>query len=182
MKNNENFNEFIAYAIKILQPYDGICPTGCCACEQHESIILIPGEEIFHCYSKEAVNSFRTDKNGIIYQEGADGFCPFYQDQDGHCANYNSRPIDCRMFPLFPIFEVEERGFRIARAGVYCPIHDDIKDSFLRDVTEICSLLNMLMDNNWKSRYNELNKIHTSDIGAQFVTSLIGTKESLYTS
>ena len=172
----EDFSELIAYANKILQPFDNICPADCCACEQSESMVLIPGEERFHCYPKEAMNCFRSDANGVIYQEGADGSCPFYQDN--HCFKYHNRPVDCRIFPLYPIFEIEERSFRIARAGVYCPIHNDIKDPFLKTVTEVCSLLNMLMNNNWKSRYNALNEQHKSDPGSLFITSSIGYTEN----
>lgn len=181
MDYRENFSELIAYANKILMPFDGICPAGCCACEQHESMVLIPGEEAFHCYPKETMNCFRTDDNGVIYQEGVDGYCPFYQDKhySQHCSKYHNRPVDCRIFPLFPIFEIKESSFRIARAGDYCPIHDDIKDPFLKAVTEVCSLLNMSMNNDWKNRYNELNNFHTSDPGSRFITSPIVHTESL---
>jgi Fe-S-cluster containining protein len=175
LKNILSISDFIHQADTLLNPFDGICPTGCHACEFRESMLLINEEAATRGYKDVHLNAFKHESSNIFYLRADDGPCPFLLN--GTCSDYSIRPVDCRIFPLFPIFDIDLRQFRLAIAGHYCPLHLKVQEhntpdweSFVLTVYQICSWLNDMMPDSWKHLYNEINLLRMDDLGAKFLS------------
>jgi hypothetical protein len=66
----------IEKALGLLLPFDNVCSRGCSLCEERESLVLLPEEEIYWDYDWSDISQFYTDRNGWLYlsREGRD--CP----------------------------------------------------------------------------------------------------------
>jgi len=75
--------------------------------------------------------------------------CPFFQ---GHrCAIHLHRPVDCRTYPMVPVFS--ESKIRYSVSGV-CPIRAGMDQPFIRLMTRVWSRLAPSLSAAWKSEYD----------------------------
>jgi len=183
--NLENFYSKIFAVIKkaatILSPFDDICPCGCHHCEEGESLILMPAEELYWKYLEMSISEFNISTECFHYLAASDHHCPFYKKYV--CLNYDRRPIDCRMFPLYPIFDINNDTVSLGKEDTYCLIAKELKLDFILAVTEVCKLLNENMSLEWKIFYNKMNERSFDKIGktsiSQESSQLIDLKEKL---
>lgn len=154
MKVDKQFR-LIECLINILVKYDNICPKDCTYCEYKELMILLPGEEKYWNYSNECLKKFHAYEGRYYYLESKNEPCPFFMNKS--CDVYGKRPIDCRIFPFFLVFNIEEKAFIIDKAGKYCPIVDKIPAGFEEDVIKVCEIINKEVPDDWKLLYNKTN-------------------------
>jgi len=153
LKENKQFN-LIGHLTNILVKYDNICPKDCTYCEYKELMILLPGEEKYWNYSNERLKKFHFFK-GYYYLESKNEPCPFFTNK--YCNVYEKRSIDCRIFPFFLVFNIEEKSFIIEKAGKYCPIVNQLPTGFEEDVIKACEVINKEVPDDWKLLYNKTN-------------------------
>ncbi len=141
-------------AYRSLSDFDHICPNGCIKCEHKESVVFLPGEEGFQDLDVGSHQGFNT-RDGFYFLSADDHHCTFFNNSK--CEIYSERPIDCRMFPLYPVFDIEANTVEIGTSDKYCPIVDNIPDDFIIAVISVCNLISKNVSNKWKFLYNEMN-------------------------
>ena len=133
-------------------------------------MVLLPSEERARKYEPLSTGGFAVTTQGFHYLASDGCPCPFFVG--GLCSVYPIRPIDCRMFPLFPLFEIETDSFSLVRAGKYCPLHRRLTGDFVEACADVCHLLNSEMPVEWKRLYNTQNRPRLMDTGASVLRSL----------
>lgn len=84
--------------------------------------------------------------------------CPFDEMKDGfhNCTIHGVRPMDCRSFPVFPVFRPEKPG-----AGLkfyvtdYCPLYLTVPRQFVERIASAWSLLAPHLPDWWWREYNK---------------------------
>lgn len=150
--------ELIKKLHEILEPYDYICPRRCYLCEHHETAILLPNEEKLITRQPEMIEYFVRHDDGFYYLDmGTE--CPYLKivDDSGDCIIYKERPVDCRIFPFFPRFNVEDNSYELLRSDLYCPISNNNLDNMEHDVKRVLDIVNIHVSKTWKEIYNKLN-------------------------
>jgi Fe-S-cluster containining protein len=143
---------------EILLPYDNICPRNCFLCENYETAMLLPNEEKLIGTNPELINRFLKHDEGFFYLD-INTDCPFFceEDKSGECQTYCHRPVDCRIFPFFPKFDLMAGTYTLIKSNWYCPINDASILKMERDVRKVLDVVNMNVSVEWKRTYNELN-------------------------
>lgn len=142
----------------ILKPYDGICPRNCSRCEDYENAIFLPDEENLIPIHQQSMNLFIGHKDGFYYLN-INMDCPYLlkENNKGTCLIYNKRPIDCRIYPFYPQFDLENNSYILLKAGTYCPLANKRLQDMERDVRRVLNVINKLVPTSWKETYNNLN-------------------------
>lgn len=141
----------------ILKPYDGICPHNCYLCEVHEDVIFLPNEEKLITTNPNFINKFLKHKNGFYYIDD-NTHCPYFVEHiKTECLIYRERPIDCRIFPFYPLFNIEAHTYDLKVSETYCPISNKVLPEMERDVIKVIDVINNNVSVSWKEMYNKLN-------------------------
>jgi Fe-S-cluster containining protein len=75
--------------------------------------------------------------------------CPFFQ---GHrCAIHPHRPVDCRTYPMVPVFGDTTIQFRVS--GV-CPKRAGMDEPFIRLMTGVWQRLTPHLPEAWRKHFN----------------------------
>ena len=120
-------------------------------CEKGPDIVvLLPFEAEFirNKLREKKLKHAAQDINNIETETGA---CPFFQKDK--CAIHCSRPIDCRTYPLMPIFRENTFEIRLLRG---CPYGNDVPESFLKATSRVWQKLSPLLSLHWKRKYNKI--------------------------
>ena len=141
----------------ILKPYDDICPCNCYLCEEHETLILLPNEEQLISKECELGKKFIRHEDGFYYLDMTID-CPYFQREasGGSCQIYEWRPVDCRIFPFYLRFDIENNTCDLLRSNTYCPVAKEKLSSMERDVGKVIDLVNRFASKAWKITYNKL--------------------------
>ena len=143
--------------LRLLARFDGMCPRDCQACEDPEAMVLLPGEEEFlGCAAVDLAKLLRTEDGFLCIPESHKGDCPWLEP--GECSIYACRPVDCRIFPLYPVFDVESGAFTLKRAESHCPGARNLPEGFENAVREVCHLVNQQAQPEWKKLYNRISE------------------------
>ncbi len=143
----------------ILKPYDYICPPTCCLCEKHENMILLSNEENIISHRTDLITRFIKHESGFYYLNATTN-CPyFFNHKKNKCIIYEDRPIDCRIFPFYPTFNLITNTYILNINETYCPISQKIKPDMNRDVKIVLDVINRIASTSWKETYNKLNNI-----------------------
>jgi Fe-S-cluster containining protein len=144
----------------MLKQYDNICPQYCsqCACEVHENALLLPNEEMVISSHRELIKHFNRHKDGFYYLN-VKNKCPFLSKINGlsKCEIYEERPLDCRIFPFYPHFNLDNDTYLLLKSKIDCPLTKDNLFQMEADVKRVVDAINYLVPASWKSMYNELN-------------------------
>jgi Fe-S-cluster containining protein len=135
-----------------LKDFDSLCPKKCCKCEEMEPLVLLPEEARYWNYPKSIISKFRISLHGFHFLTEEDHHCPFFMNN--HCSNYQERPIDCRMFPLYPIFC--DSDSKVGSASTYCPKVNYLPENFKMAVMGVTETLSQDMPIEWKVFYNHI--------------------------
>lgn len=147
--------ETIQYSRTALSSFDHICPLGCNVCEEKETLVLLPTEETFWMYPDDYISAFRITSQGYLYILESDEHCPFFNGTI--CSDYDHRPIDCRIHPLYPVFNINDNTFLMGIASSYCPMANSLPREFIMSAIKVCTMLNRKAPLQWKKLYNEIN-------------------------
>jgi Fe-S-cluster containining protein len=142
----------------ILKAHDNICPRQCYLCERYETAILLPHEEKLIASQPELITQFIKHEEGFYYLD-MNIECPYFsfRDNKGDCVIYDERPVDCRIFPFFPKFDLQSKSYELLRSEIYCPISTKDLFSLEKDVKRALDIINETASVSWKQTYNELN-------------------------
>lgn len=143
---------------RLLSRHDYICPRSCFSCEHNETAILLPLEEQMIFTQPELIKHFCKHSEGFYYLD-MEMECPYLSvaGNAGECIIYKERPVDCRIFPFYPKFNLENNSFDLLRSESYCPISKCDLPMMERDVITVISIINDTVSSVWKQTYNELN-------------------------
>ncbi|MBQ3519151.1 MAG: hypothetical protein IKJ63_06955 [Clostridia bacterium] len=129
MKNNDWYLQRAYDILSELTPLQDdcglLCNGKCCKGSSSDGMLLFPGEEKY----------FENEPSFVIKESS----CGKTLICKGTC-NRKTRPLACRIFPLFPYVTKAENGYRVnvlkdVRALQYCPLDgDDILPGFYRAV------------------------------------------------
>jgi Fe-S-cluster containining protein len=141
-----------------LRQYDNICPRSCCLCEHYETAILIQNEDQLISRNPELINYFIKHQEGFYYLD-MDTECPYLslKNEQGECLIYNERPVDCRIFPFYPKFNLEDNSYILLRSKFYCPLSTNALLIMEQDVKKVLDVVNVSVSKPWKQLYNRLN-------------------------
>jgi Fe-S-cluster containining protein len=84
--------------------------------------------------------------------------CPFDEMKDGfhNCTIHGVRPMDCRSFPVFPIYHPDKPEEEMAfYAADYCPVHQNLPQAFLERIVSAWRLLAPRLPDWWWREYNQ---------------------------
>jgi Fe-S-cluster containining protein len=84
--------------------------------------------------------------------------CPFDEMKDGYhnCTIHGVRPMDCRSFPVFPVFRPEKPGADLKfYVTDYCPLHLTVPRQFVERIVSAWSLLAPRLPDWWWREYNK---------------------------
>ncbi|MDD5064858.1 MAG: YkgJ family cysteine cluster protein [Phycisphaerae bacterium] len=142
----------------ILEPYDNICPCNCYLCEERETAMLLPNEEKLILRESNSTDQFKKHNDGFFYLDMGMS-CPFFEKKNdkGECAIYLTRPVDCRIFPFYPYFNLKTNSYVLMQSETYCPIAKDTSIEMERDVKIVLDIVNKFVSKAWKETYNKLN-------------------------
>jgi len=76
--------------------------------------------------------------------------CPFFENK--RCAIHPHRPIDCRTYPLVPVFRGDEITFQVS--GV-CPLRAGMDRPFIQLMEGVWQRLQPLLPPEWRRLYND---------------------------
>jgi Fe-S-cluster containining protein len=76
--------------------------------------------------------------------------CPFFEDK--RCAIHPHRPIDCRTYPLVPVFQGDDLTFQVS--GV-CPLRAGMDQPFIELMEAVWQRLLHLLPQDWRREYND---------------------------
>lgn len=79
--------------------------------------------------------------------------CPFLSENN-HCQIYDIRPLDCRSFPLIPVFQCD--GTLTFRMDTECPSVDTFSLSYKHDFQELWHELLPHLPMNYRLLFNAL--------------------------
>ena len=151
-------------AYLLTQEFDYLCPRGCRACEENEGIVLLPYEHLFirskaRSLGMEYIPSFMyhwilvCQKHLYIGYQNICTTCGALKGKD--CAIYQVRPLDCRSFPVVPIFSTNDTiEFQFS---AYCPISQKLPPRFISTIENIWISLLPSLPKNWRELYNEVS-------------------------
>ena len=139
-------------------PYDNICLCNFYLCEEYETIVLLPREEKLISKTFELEKKFIRHEDGFYYLDMTID-CPYFQRgaSRNSCQIYEWRPIDCRIFPFYPRFDIDNNTYNLLRSNTYCPVANKELSSMERDVGKVIGLVNNFVSKAWKTAYNKLN-------------------------
>ena len=142
----------------ILKAYDNICPCNCYLCEEYETIILLPNEDKLISKQFKLGKKFIRHEDGFYYLDMSVD-CPHFRREDSRssCEIYELRPVDCRIFPFYPRFNIDNNTYNVLRSNTYCPVAKEELFSMERDVGKVLDLVNKFASKAWKVTYNRLN-------------------------
>lgn len=137
-------------------------------CEEKENAYFLPWEEEYIArrlgLGPEAFPEV-TERDGpvnamvsITPQGLVPRHCPFDLLDKGvhHCTIHDVRPLDCRSFPVFPVYDPGQPASGIAfYIADYCPIHQGIPAKFARLITGAWGLLAPHLPDWWWRSYNQ---------------------------
>lgn len=122
------------------------------SCEKGpDVVVLLPFESQFIKHKLRQSRNEKTSPSKIREIECVTGCCPFFQDEK--CSIHSFRPIDCRTYPLTPIFKKNSFELKLLRG---CPYRDNIPRSFLNQISSVWQRLLPLLSSTWKKRYNHV--------------------------
>ncbi len=151
-----SFRKAYSVAVKTLQPFDGICPRDCNLCEERETLMLLPGEsELIAGDPRESPVSGRILLRVLDAAHASDEACPLQCSSCKSCRIYESRPIDCRSFPVVPTLALDGDDVHVTVSRTYCPIADKLPDGFIDAVRRAWQTLSPFLDDNWKQSFND---------------------------
>jgi len=75
--------------------------------------------------------------------------CPFFQNR--RCAIHPHRPVDCRTYPMVPVFSRPDPEFKVS--GV-CPLREGMDLPFIRLMRGVWMRLSPRLTSQWKSGYD----------------------------
>ena len=140
-------------AVHVLRPFDGICPSDCNLCEEREVLMLVPGEE--RLASKNSVTSRSLFKSLAVASGSSDSACPAQCPCTKACRIYDSRPLDCRSFPVVPVFGGGASRVETYISKSYCPIAHSLPEGFVEAVREAWEILLPFLPLGWRKAYDE---------------------------
>jgi Fe-S-cluster containining protein len=120
--------------------------------------MLLPNEETLIFTNPNLIEKFLKHEEGFYYLD-MNTDCPYFQEEgsSGECKIYNDRPIDCRIFPFFPKFDLSNNKYVLYRSEWYCPINVDSINKMKQCVKSVLDIVNDNVSYNWKKTYNCLN-------------------------
>jgi Fe-S-cluster containining protein len=147
----------------ILIPYDSICPRNCDLCEEYETAIFLPNEDKLVTDHYESFKHFIKHEEGFHYVDMTID-CPFFVKNNNmsQCSIYRQRPIDCRIFPFYPFFNVEDNSYILLRSEEYCPLSREKLTMMENDVKTVIDVISKQASKSWKETYNLLNLHHSN--------------------
>lgn len=122
-------------------------------CERSTSeddVLLLPFESQFisqNLRKKGSCSDIRTIR-GI---QTSNNKCPFFIKK--RCRVHSFRPIDCRSFPLVPVFN---NGFFTLKISSSCSFGDRISQSFYDEMKVMWVKLLPVLSESWKKSYNKM--------------------------
>ncbi len=143
----------------ILEPYNNVCPRECYLCEEPETAMLLPNEEkLIHEYA-DKINNFIKHEDGFYYLNTKTD-CSFFsiKNNKNECIIYSDRPVDCRIFPFYPEFNLKNNSYSLLRSEMHCPISNENLSDMENDVKKVLDIINRSVPKSWKEAYNRLNR------------------------
>jgi Fe-S-cluster containining protein len=150
--------ELLKQLRSILKRYDNICPRRCWLCEHNETLMLLPNEELLISLDSQLISHFARHADGFYYLDMGIQ-CPYFitTDSNGKCLAYDERPIDCRIFPFYPDFNLKNNSYTLLKSELYCPLSKTDLSEMEYDVRKVLDEVNKFAPNSWKLLYNKLN-------------------------
>ena len=113
-----------------------------------EQVTLLPFEDEY-IQSRLAAEG-RSESLETIRRIAGCEQCPFFQNR--RCAIHPHRPLDCRTYPLVPVFGEHDVLFKVS--GV-CPLRGGMDQPFIALMRRVWKRLLPRLDPVWKARYND---------------------------
>lgn len=129
-----------------------LCANCCSApCENgHEQdiAVLLPFEDQF-ILNKLDAKGFKY--NPLMVKNIETVYCPFLKN--GECSIHSFRPIDCRSYPLIPVFS---KDLFVMKLLTRCPYRDNISKNFLNSISITWTKLLPFLPPKWRQKYNKI--------------------------
>lgn len=112
-----------------------------------EQVTLLPfeAEFILERLMRDGISASLEDVNGIAGCQ----HCPFFRER--RCAIHPHRPIDCRTYPMVPVFAPGSTTFSVS--GV-CPRRAGMDQPFIELMTAAWARLAPRLPDEWKHTFN----------------------------
>lgn len=129
-----------------------ICQQCEATCEEGiDIVVLLPLEDEFIQYKLKKEHHTQCTLPAVRAIESADGKCPFFANKK--CTIHSFRPIDCRTYPLTPLFTEKSFHLKLLRG---CPHSDKIPRNFLNQIFNMWIYLLPFLSSDWKKKYNHI--------------------------
>lgn len=154
-KNSIQYNAYQIYDDIISKNNNGIF-SYCKSCHDSpcersiDDVVLLPFEESF-ILDRLKENKVATNRITIKSIQ-TEIICPCYVNKK--CDIHSSRPIDCRSYPLIPIF-LSNNKFSL-KVSSNCPNSNKISQNFYKRTRAIWKAVFPLLSEGWKTRYNNI--------------------------
>ena len=126
-----------------------ICKDATCE-RSDDEVLFLPYESQFIFQNIDNDKVFINSKT-LKEVETTEQDCPYFKEK--RCKIHSHRPIDCRSFPLVPLFH---KGKFILKISSSFPYGHKITQDFYDSTNEIWTKLSPVLSDNWKQRYRKM--------------------------